>query len=140
MPAGLALPEVAEAKKAKRPVLVLGVFQTGSSVAPRKRTHNHWLTFNVSDDQARVHDIAAGLAWLKADGGADILATGAARYWAAVAVAATAGGHSVLFDVNGLGGDDQILEEQCFIPGLQRVGGLRTVQRLVPRSALLRQP
>ena len=134
VPAGLALPEVAAAKKAKRPVLVLGVFQTGSSVAPRKRSHNHWLTFNVSDDQARVHDIAAGLAWLKVDGGADVLATGAARYWAAVAVAATGGAHALAFDVSALGGDDKDLEEQCFIPGLQRVGGLRAVQRLVVRS------
>ena len=134
VPAGLALPEVAAARKARRPVLVLGVFQTGSSVAPRKRTHNHWLTFNVSDDQARVHDIAAGLAWLKVDGGADVLATGAARYWAAVAVAATGGSHALAFDVSALSGDDQVLEEQCFIPALQRAGGLRTVQRLVVRS------
>ncbi|AMY10106.1 putative dienelactone hydrolase [Luteitalea pratensis] len=134
VPAGLALPEVEAARKAKRPLLVLGVFQTGSSVAPRKRTHNHWLTFNVSDDQARVHDIAASLAWLKVDGGADVLATGAARYWAAVAVAATGGSHALAFDVNALSGDDQVLEEQCFIPALQRAGGLRTVQRLVARS------
>jgi hypothetical protein len=35
-----------------------------------------------------------------------------------------------MFDVNSLGAEDQQLEQQCFIPGLQRVGGLRTVQRL----------
>ena len=99
VPAGLALPEVAAARKAKRPVLVLGVFQTGPSVAPRKRTHNHWLTFNVSDDQARVHDIVAALATLPAGTSADVLATGAARYWAAVAVAAAGGAHTLAFDV-----------------------------------------
>ena len=44
------------------------------------------------------------------------------------------GSHALTFDVSALGGDDRDLEEQCFIPGLQRVGGLRTVQRLVARS------
>ncbi|BCS33230.1 hypothetical protein TBR22_A24570 [Luteitalea sp. TBR-22] len=131
-PAGAALPEVAIARKARRPVLVLQVFQTGTSKADRKRTHNHWLTFNVSDDQARVHDIAAALAWLPAD--ADVLAVGAARYWAAVAVAASGARDALAFDVAGLPADDQDLQAQCFIPALQRAGGLRAVQRLVNGS------
>ncbi|HTV03119.1 MAG TPA: acetylxylan esterase, partial [Luteitalea sp.] len=62
--AGEALPEVVAARKAKRPVLVVEVFQTGAAAAPRKRSHNHWLTFNVSDDQARIHDVATALSWL----------------------------------------------------------------------------
>ena len=131
VPAGAALPEVAAAKKARRPVLVLGVFQTGATVAPRKRTHNHWLTFNVSDDQARVHDIASALAWLPAGTGAEIVATGAARYWAAVAAAAVGGRHTLAFAPATLPSDDATLETQCFVPGLQRAGGLRTVQRLI---------
>ncbi len=130
-PAGNALPEVAAARKAKRPVLVLQVFQTGSSVAPRKRTHNHWLTFNVSDDQARVHDIMAGLASLPAGAGADVVATGDARYWAAVAVAAMGGGHRIAFDAASLAANDTAVERACFLPGFQRVGGLRTVVRLL---------
>ena len=128
--AGGAVAEVAAARKAKRPVLVLGVFQTGTSVAPRNRAHDHWLTFNASDDQARVHDIMTALAWLPADASAEIVATGAARYWAAVAVAATGGRHTLAFDVASLPSDDATLEQQCFVPGLQRVGGMRTVQRL----------
>jgi dienelactone hydrolase len=130
--AGAALPEVSAAKKARRPVLVLQVFQTGSSKADRKRSHNHWLTFNVSDDQARVHDIAAALAWLPAD--ADVLAVGAARYWAAVATAAAGTRDTLAFDVAALSADDQALQTQCFIPALQRAGGLRVVQRLVNGS------
>lgn len=130
--AGAALPEVAAAKKARRPVLVLQVFQTGSSKADRKRSHNHWLTFNVSDDQARAHDIAAALAWLPAD--ADVLAVGAARYWAAVATAASGARDTLAFDVAALAADDQALQAQCFIPALQRAGGLRVVQRLVNGS------
>jgi dienelactone hydrolase len=129
--AGGALPEVAAARKAKRPVLVLQVFQTGAAVAPRKRTHNHWLTFNVSDDQARIHDIVAALATLPAGAGADVLATGDARYWAAVAVAASGGGHRLTYDATTLAADDAALDRACFVPGIQRVGGMRTVARLL---------
>lgn len=133
--AGNALPEVAAAKKAKRPVLVLQVFQTGTAVAERKRTHNHWLTFNASDDQARVHDIVAALATLPAGTTADVMATGDARYWAAVAVAATGGGHALTFDVRTLAADDAAMEASCFVPGIQRVGGMRTVARLLPSGS-----
>ena len=129
--AGNGLPEVIAARKAKRPVLVLQVFQTGSAVAPRKRTHNHWLTFNVSDDQARVHDIVAALATLPAGTGADVLAAGDARYWAAVAVAASGGGHRLAFDATTLAADDAAMDKACFVPGIQRVGGMRAVTRLL---------
>jgi hypothetical protein len=133
--AGGALAEVVAARKARRPVLVVQVFQTGAAVAPRNRTHNHWLTFNVSDDQARIHDIVTALATLPAGTPADVLATGHARYWAAVAVAAVGGGHRLAFDAASLPADDAALEQACFVPGLQRVGGLRTVTRLLsPRS------
>ncbi|MGV3518919.1 MAG: alpha/beta hydrolase family protein [Luteitalea sp.] len=133
--AGNTLPEVSAARKAKRPVLVLQVFQTGSSVADRRRTHPHWLTFNVSDDQARIHDIVAALATLPAGTSAEVVATGHARYWAAVAVAATGASHTLAFDAGSLAADDQALEAGCFVPGLQRVGGMRTVVRLLaPRS------
>ena len=63
------MPEVVAARKARRPVLIVEAFQTGGAVAARTRTHNHWLTFNPSDDQARVHDITQssyefGAEWL----------------------------------------------------------------------------
>lgn len=129
--AGNTLPEVAAARKARRPVLVLNVFQTGATIADRKRTHNHWLTFNASDDQARVHDIVAALSWLPAGADAEIIATGAARYWVAVAAAVTGGRQTLAFDLAALAADDAAMERSCFIPGIQRVGGLRTVQRLL---------
>ena len=133
--AGNALPEVIAARKARRPVLVLNVFQTGSTVADRARSHNHWLTFNVSDDQARVHDIVAALSWLPQGADVEIIATGAARYWAAVAAAAVGGRQTLGFDVTTLAADDAAMERACFIPGIQRLGGLRAVQRLLPVSA-----
>ncbi len=132
--AGAALAEVVAARKARRPVLIVDVFQTGESVAPRARTHNHWLTFNVSDDQARIHDVVAALATLPTGVAADVLAVGDARYWAAVAVAAAGGGHRVTFDVTTLAGDDATLEKACFVAGLQRAGGMRTVARMIGRT------
>lgn len=133
--AGNALPEVVAARKARRPVLVLEVFQTGTAVAPRNRTHNHWLTFNASDDQARVHDIVAAMSTLPAGAAAEVLAVGNARYWAAVAVAAAGGGHTVSFDASALAADDAALDKACFIPGIQRVGGMRTVTRLLASAS-----
>lgn len=129
--AGNALSEVAAARKAKRPVLVVQAFQTGTAVAPRQRTHNHWLTFNVSDDQARVHDIVAALATLPAGAPAEVLAVGDARYWAAIAVASSGGGHTLTFDATTLAADDAAMDKACFVPGIQRVGGMRTVARLL---------
>ena len=41
-------PEVAELIKQKRRILLIDAFQTGSAVAPRNRSHNHFLTFNFS--------------------------------------------------------------------------------------------
>ena len=41
-------PEVAELLKAKRAVLLIDAFQTGSAKAPRDRSHKMFLTFNLS--------------------------------------------------------------------------------------------
>ena len=41
-------------KAAGRAILMIDAFQTGSVVAPRDRSHRHFLTFNRSDDAARV--------------------------------------------------------------------------------------
>lgn len=131
---GGAMPEVVAARKARRPVLVVQVFQTGAAVAPRNRSHNHWLTFNASDDQARIHDILAALATLPTGAAADVMAVGDARYWSAVAVAASDGGHRLTFDAAALPSSDDALDAACFVPGLQRVGGMRTVARLIAGS------
>jgi hypothetical protein len=133
--AGRALPEVQAAVKAGRPVVVLEAFQTGGSVAPRSRGHNHFLTFNVSDDQARIQDVVTTVRWMQGaskSSRVDVLGAGHARYWAALAaVVAPAGEVRVVGGVGDLAGDDDSLAQWAFVPGLQRVGGMAAVARVV---------
>ncbi len=62
--AGRDSPEGAKLLAARRPVLFLDAFQTGAAVAPRDRSHRHFLTFNLSDDACRAQDILTTLAWI----------------------------------------------------------------------------
>lgn len=133
--AGRALPEVQAAVKQGRPVVVLEAFQTGASVAPRSREHNHFLTFNVSDDQARIQDVVTAVRWVQETSGqprVDVLGAGHARYWAALAaVVAPAGAVRVIGGVGELAGDDESLATWSYVPGLQRAGGMGAVARVV---------
>jgi hypothetical protein len=133
--AGRALPEVQAAVKLGRPVVVLEAFQTGGSVAPRSRGHNHFLTFNVSDDQARIQDVVTTVRWMQGASSStrvDVLGAGHARYWAALAaVVAPAGQVRVVGGAGDLAGDDDSLAQWAFVPGLQRVGGMAAVARVV---------
>ena len=54
-------PQAQAALAAKRPVLLIDAFQTGSSIAVRDRSHRYFLTFNRSDDANRVQDILTAL-------------------------------------------------------------------------------
>lgn len=138
--AGRALPEVQAAVSQGRPVTVLEAFQTGGSVAPRARGHNHFLTFNVSDDQARIQDVVTTVRWVQETSRAarvDVLGAGHARYWAALAsVVAPAGVVRVVGGVGDLAGDDESLAKWSYVPGLQRVGGMAAVARVVVGSHL----
>lgn len=133
--AGRNLPTVRDAVRAGRPVLVLEAFQTGTSVAPRARTHPHFLTFNVSDDQARIQDVATALRWVTAETKqhqVEVVGDGHARYWTALAaIVAPAGMARPSGGVVGLAADDEALEKWCFVPGLQRAGGLAAVGRVL---------
>lgn len=132
--AGRALPEVEAAVKAGRPVLVLEAFQTGSSVAERTRTHRHFLTFNPSDDQARIQDVVTAVRWLLVETkqpAVDVVAADHARYWAALAsVVAPSRTVNLVRDDGDLAADDDSLVKWCYVPGLQRVGGMAAVRRV----------
>jgi dienelactone hydrolase len=133
--AGRTLPEVRQALQAGRPVLVVEAFQTGGSVTARARGHNHFLTFNVSDDQARIQDLVTATRWVQTEtrqSSVDLVAADHARYWAAVAAAVAPAGVVRLVRADGdLGGDDESLARWCLVPGLQRVGGLAAVRRVL---------
>ncbi len=141
--AGRAMPEVDAAMRAGRPVLVIEAFQTGASRVPRNRDAQHFLTFNLSDDQARVQDVVTAIRWLseaaarrgREAGTVEVTAAGHARYWAALAAVVAPRGAVVLTQgLDGLAGDDETLARAAFVPGLQRVGGIGAVARVLAQG------
>ncbi|MBI5083847.1 MAG: acetylxylan esterase [Acidobacteria bacterium] len=130
--AALNSPAVKALQAAGRGVLLIDTFQTGSAKAPRDRSHRHFLTFNPSDDQARVQDVLSALSWLQARGNAlEIQAEGDARWWALFASAAAPvpvrfSAPPAAFDVT----DDE-LAATFFVPGLQRAGGAAAALRII---------
>src|SRR5262249_42331151 len=82
--AARALPEVGQLQKQGRTVLLIDAFQTGTAVAPRDRSHRHFLTFNKSDDANRVQDILTALAYAN---GTELYGVGKAAVWCTFAAA-----------------------------------------------------
>lgn len=127
--------EYAKHKAAGRAILLIDAFQTGSAVAPRDRSHRHFLTFNRSDDAARAADAATAMAWLekKQPGGIEVSAAGAARYWALFGAAAGGRRVKLLFDASTLGGSEAELEKSFFAPGVLRAGGVDAARKVTVR-------
>jgi dienelactone hydrolase len=119
--------------KAKRPVLLIDAFQTGSAREPRDRTVGQFLGYNVSDDAARVQDVLTGLSWLTARkrGAVELEADGAARWWTLFAAALSRAPvrYSVRPDEFKL--SDEALVQTFYVPHLQLVGGAESALRLL---------
>lgn len=114
--------------------LKITVFQTGSAVAPRDRSHPMFLTFNKTDDAERVQDILTALKWLNQDS-TKLVCRGAAAIWCTLA--ASVSPLKVQLDAAvpaSFHGTDQDWIEQCFIPSIQRAGGWRAVLKLTARQ------
>jgi dienelactone hydrolase len=120
-------PEAAKAIASGRSVLAIDAFQTGSAVAPRDRSHRHFLTFNRSDDANRVQDIVTALAFLRQNGASDITLVGIGRaaVWATFAAAVAKAPVKLEAPLGVFKGEDQEFVEGFFVPGIQRAGGLR---------------
>jgi hypothetical protein len=116
-----------------RAALLIDVFQTASAQAPRDRSHQHFLTFNFSDDAARVQDIASAIRLLQLKGAApvEILASGQARWWALFAAAVTSAPVRFAHTAQEFDGSDAALRKNLFAPGLQRAGGVESALRLL---------
>jgi hypothetical protein len=119
----------------KGPALAIDPFQTGPAVAPRDRSHRHFLTFNVSDDAARVQDLLTALRYLETRGhrAVTIEAAGDARYWALAAAALAPLKVNLSFDPAALDESDAALEKSLFVPGIQRAGGVAAISALARR-------
>jgi dienelactone hydrolase len=103
--------------------LKITVFQTGSAVAPRDRSHPMFLTFNKTDDAERVQDILTALRWLNQDS-TKLVCRGKASIWCTLA--ASVSPKKVVLDAPVPGsfhGTDQEWIDYCFIPSIQRAGG-----------------
>lgn len=133
--AASALPEIQEWSKKGRAVVMIDAFQTGSARAPRDKTAEHFLGFNLTDDANRVQDILTTLAFIQENHGAVALQTidldcvGDAASWCLIA-AAIAPVKISLDHLPELPSDDRYLVDHLFIPGLQRQGGMAAARRL----------
>ena len=126
------LPEVAELLHGRRPVLLIDAFQTGSAVAPRDRSHEHFLSFNLTDDANRAQDILTALAFLHSNhaGQVELNAVGKAGVWSLFAAALAPVNVEVGADLSSFSGTDEEFVNQFFVPGIQRAGGLKAALKL----------
>jgi hypothetical protein len=125
--------------KQGRPILVIDAFQTGTAAGEKRdKSHRQFLTFQHSDDVERVQDVLTALRWLTLQSKLPIAVTldaeGPAQYWAlaAAAVAPTTVKLKVAFDPK-LPGDDAVLAQTFFVPGLQWAGGIEALAKLAIR-------
>ena len=143
-------------KKDGRALLALDVFQTGAAKAPRDREDAQpvmpenapedaaleqranaatggieFLTFNVTDDEARVQDIVTAIAYVYGnERNVEIYAQGDAAIWAIFAAAVSNIPVSLhLEDVPRMTSDADCLTH-FNVPGILRAGGLAVAQRL----------
>lgn len=125
-------PEVAKLLAAKRPLLLIDAFQTGSAKAPRDRSHRHFLTFNVTDDAARVQDVLTAVRYLQSTGAkkVEIAGEGDALVWGLFAAAIAPNGVQLAALPAGFQGSDKDFIDRFFVPGIQRAGGLEAAMRL----------
>jgi dienelactone hydrolase len=154
--AALESADVIRLRKEKRPILLIDAFQTGAAIAPRDRDDSppvipangmddtaierlanaaaggpKFLTFNVTDDQARVQDVITAIAWArKSSSDVEVYASGAAAVWSTFAAAVIPSPVTLhLWGAPQMKTDDDYL--QYFnVPGIMRAGGLPVAQRL----------
>lgn len=123
----------AESSEPDRATLRLTVFQTGSAVAPRDRSHPHFLTFNKTDDAERVQDILTALAWLHQPD-VQLKCAGKAAIWCTFAAAVAPVRVRLDAPAPDFHGTDQEFIDNFFVPGIQRAGGWKAALNLSHRT------
>lgn len=112
----------AENAESDRATLRLTVFQTGSAVAPRDRSHQHFLTFNKTGDAERVQDILTAMAWVN-EPGVTLKCSGNAAIWCTFAAAVAPIPVRLDAPATDFHGTDEEFIDRFFVPGIQRAGG-----------------
>jgi dienelactone hydrolase len=127
-----------ELLKSGRAVLMLDLFEPNPNRSRKSKYDDYFLSYNRTEHAERIQDVLTAISFVKANakGTPELIGVGAAGlpvlFAAAVAPVRTA----LLVDLNGFAGWDDDFEEQFFIPGIQRVGGLRTALRLVSSARI----
>ncbi|CAN5494628.1 hypothetical protein BH10ACI4_BH10ACI4_31720 [soil metagenome] len=120
---------------AHRPVLLLNVFQTASAIAPRDRSSIHFLTYNVSDDQARIQDIATAITFLAqsttGNSALDLYGLHRAAVWSLLAAATSPHPTTLHVEDQDLAVSDAELYSDFSLHGLDRAGGIVSARKLL---------
>ncbi len=115
-------------------VLLIDAFQTGAARQARDRSEKYFLTFNVSDDAARVQDILTALRFLQMQGKGrpvDLVGINGAGVWCLFAAAVAPLNVRLEADLRSFQGTDEDFLRHFFVPGIQRAGGLEAALRVV---------
>ncbi len=129
--------DVAALLRAKRPVLMIDAFQTGKAKEKRTTDVPHFLTFNRTEDQARVQDILTALRWLETKGQTEVelVGLGMASIWVRFAAAVAPVKVTLTAKPFFFNGADPEFVNQFFVPGIQRAGGWKTAMALTAAAA-----
>ena len=122
-----------ELRKNGRPVLVIDAFQSGRAIAPRDRSVKFFLSFNVTEDAARVQDVLTALAYLGARTKAPVELIGLEKSSVWALFAASLAPPEVVFSPNiapFAGTDDEFVQD-FFVPGIQKVGGIGAAMQVI---------
>jgi hypothetical protein len=135
--AALRTPEVKELVEEGRFVYAIDAFQTGSARAARNRNSDWFLSYNLTDDAARVQDILTALSFLKTQthGKPRLMGLNGAAVWCYFAAAVAPIDVDLHVDLASFKGTDEDYRDKFFVPGIQAAGGLDAARRLVhPRE------
>jgi dienelactone hydrolase len=154
--AALKTAKVASLRKEGRPILLLDAFQTGSAIASRIGDNSKglarkvaedadeeeradaaaggpkFLTFNVSDDAARVQDVVTAIVYAnESSSGVDVYASGDAALWSIFAASVSSIPVSLHTENVPKLTTNADYVEHFNVPGILRAGGLATAERLI---------
>jgi dienelactone hydrolase len=123
-------------------VMAIDCFLTGElKTAERKKTAEHWLTYNRTDLALRVQDILTAIGYLSSrEDVSEVNLVGAeeAGTWCLLANALAPQVRCAAIDLNGFPDDAAAWQGENLIPGILRAGGVRVAAALsVPRRMLL---
>ncbi len=123
-------------------VMAIDCFLTGElKTGERKRTAEHWLTYNRTDLALRVQDILTAIGYLSSREDVrevNLVGLEEAGTWCLLANAIAPNVRRAAIDTRGFSDDKSAWQGENLIPGILRAGGARVAAALIaPRRMLL---